>query len=148
MSLLSVLCINSILWKLRKQEHVYQKNSNWLKLLGMYVTLIKFYFIFLLWNFDFVTIIYRYTLGGFFLASYEDSPVGVFDEVMFFQSIDFLKQFSDKIYSKRFCDGLQLVVIAGLVWNRPTSCAYVLLFQLFICLFIYYCGFIFFYYFN
>ncbi|XP_050898041.1 protein NEOXANTHIN-DEFICIENT 1 isoform X2 [Lathyrus oleraceus] len=67
---------------------------------------------------------FGYTLGGFFLASYEDSPVGVFDEVMFFQSIDFLKQFSDKIYSKRFCDGLQLVVIAGLVWNRPTSCAW------------------------
>ncbi|KAH1218265.1 Protein NEOXANTHIN-DEFICIENT 1 [Glycine max] len=41
--------------------------------------------------------VYLYTLGGFFLASYEDSPVGVFDE---------------------------LVVIAGLVWNRPTSCAW------------------------
>ncbi|XP_057453420.1 protein NEOXANTHIN-DEFICIENT 1 isoform X2 [Lotus japonicus] len=40
---------------------------------------------------------FGYTLGGFFLASYEDSPVGVFDE---------------------------LVVIAGLVWNRPTSCAW------------------------
>ncbi|XP_057725830.1 protein NEOXANTHIN-DEFICIENT 1 isoform X2 [Arachis stenosperma] len=41
---------------------------------------------------------FGYTLGGFFLASYEDSPAGVFDE--------------------------QLVVIAGLVWNRPTSCAW------------------------
>ncbi|CAK8534906.1 unnamed protein product [Lathyrus sativus] len=40
---------------------------------------------------------FGYTVGGFFLASYEDSPVGVFDE---------------------------LVVIAGLVWNRPTSCAW------------------------
>lgn len=40
---------------------------------------------------------FGYTLGGFFLASYEDSPVGAFDE---------------------------LVVIAGLVWNRPTSCAW------------------------
>ncbi|KAK7244082.1 hypothetical protein RIF29_38900 [Crotalaria pallida] len=40
---------------------------------------------------------FGYTLGGFFLASYEDSPVGVFDE---------------------------LVVIAGLVWNHPTSCAW------------------------
>ncbi|XP_004488978.1 protein NEOXANTHIN-DEFICIENT 1 isoform X2 [Cicer arietinum] len=40
---------------------------------------------------------FGYTLGGFFLATYEDSPVGVFDE---------------------------LVVIAGLVWNRPTSCAW------------------------
>ncbi|KAF1866663.1 hypothetical protein Lal_00018047, partial [Lupinus albus] len=46
---------------------------------------------------------FGYTLGGFFLASYEDSPAGVFDE---------------------------LVVIAGLVWNRPTSCAYVLTFSL------------------
>ncbi|KAL8161737.1 hypothetical protein V2J09_013226 [Rumex salicifolius] len=40
---------------------------------------------------------FGYTLGGFFLASYEDSPAGVFDE---------------------------LVVIAGLVWNPPTSCAW------------------------
>ncbi|GLU06283.1 hypothetical protein SLE2022_233270 [Rubroshorea leprosula] len=40
---------------------------------------------------------FGYTLGGFFLAKYEDSPVGVFDE---------------------------LVVIAGLVWNPPTSCAW------------------------
>ncbi|GMY26627.1 protein NEOXANTHIN-DEFICIENT 1 isoform X2 [Fagus crenata] len=40
---------------------------------------------------------FGYTLGGFFLASYDDSPAGVFDE---------------------------LVVIAGLVWNPPTSCAW------------------------
>ncbi|XP_021907390.1 protein NEOXANTHIN-DEFICIENT 1 isoform X2 [Carica papaya] len=40
---------------------------------------------------------FGYTLGGFFLASYDDSPVGVFDE---------------------------LVVIAGIVWNPPTSCAW------------------------
>ncbi|PKI57860.1 protein NEOXANTHIN-DEFICIENT 1 isoform X1 [Punica granatum] len=40
---------------------------------------------------------FGYTLGGFFLASYEDSPAGVFDE---------------------------LVVIAGTVWNPPTSCAW------------------------
>ncbi|XP_078161670.1 protein NEOXANTHIN-DEFICIENT 1 isoform X2 [Carex rostrata] len=39
----------------------------------------------------------RYTLGGFFLAHYEDSPAGKFDE---------------------------LVVIAGIVWNPPTSCAW------------------------
>ncbi|XP_033131326.1 protein NEOXANTHIN-DEFICIENT 1 isoform X3 [Brassica rapa] len=38
-----------------------------------------------------------YTLGGFFLASYDDSPAGVFDE---------------------------LVMIAGIVWNPPTSCAW------------------------
>ncbi|XP_054806550.1 protein NEOXANTHIN-DEFICIENT 1 isoform X2 [Prosopis cineraria] len=41
--------------------------------------------------------LFGYTLGGFFLANYEDSPAGVFDE---------------------------LVVIAGIVWNRPTSCAW------------------------
>ncbi|KAM3289954.1 protein NEOXANTHIN-DEFICIENT 1 [Capsicum chacoense] len=40
---------------------------------------------------------FGYTLGGFFLASYDDSPAGIFDE---------------------------LVVIAGLVWNPPTSCAW------------------------
>ncbi|GAB2248120.1 hypothetical protein Droror1_Dr00008002 [Drosera rotundifolia] len=40
---------------------------------------------------------FGYTLGGFFLAKYNDSPVGAFDE---------------------------LVVIAGLVWNPPTSCAW------------------------
>lgn len=38
-----------------------------------------------------------YTLGGFYLARYSDSPVGAFDE---------------------------LVVISGLVWNVPTSCAW------------------------
>ncbi|CAI0463710.1 unnamed protein product [Linum tenue] len=40
---------------------------------------------------------FGYTLGGFFLANYEDSPAGSFDE---------------------------LVVIAGIVWNPPTSCAW------------------------
>ncbi|XP_028554408.1 protein NEOXANTHIN-DEFICIENT 1 isoform X6 [Dendrobium catenatum] len=39
---------------------------------------------------------FGYTLGGFFLARYDDSPVAKFDE---------------------------LVVIAGTVWNPPTSCA-------------------------
>ncbi|GAB4828532.1 hypothetical protein Ancab_018191 [Ancistrocladus abbreviatus] len=40
---------------------------------------------------------FGYTLGGFFLAGYDDSPAGIFDE---------------------------LVVIAGIVWNPPTSCAW------------------------
>ncbi|KAL7094084.1 hypothetical protein ACP275_11G079500 [Erythranthe tilingii] len=40
---------------------------------------------------------FGYTLGGFFLANYEESPAGKFDE---------------------------LVVIAGIVWNPPTSCAW------------------------
>lgn len=41
--------------------------------------------------------LFGYTLGGFYLARYSDSPVGAFDE---------------------------LVVISGLVWNFPTSCAW------------------------
>ncbi|XP_015691302.1 protein NEOXANTHIN-DEFICIENT 1 isoform X2 [Oryza brachyantha] len=40
---------------------------------------------------------FGYTLGGMFLARYDDSPAGKFDE---------------------------LVVIAGIVWNPPTSCAW------------------------
>ncbi|XP_026665961.1 protein NEOXANTHIN-DEFICIENT 1 isoform X2 [Phoenix dactylifera] len=40
---------------------------------------------------------FGYTLGGLFLAHYDDSPAGRFDE---------------------------LVVIAGIVWNPPTSCAW------------------------
>ncbi|ONK74753.1 uncharacterized protein A4U43_C03F9800 [Asparagus officinalis] len=40
---------------------------------------------------------FGYTLGGFFLAHYDDSPAAMFDE---------------------------LVVIAGIVWNPPTSCAW------------------------
>jgi hypothetical protein len=39
---------------------------------------------------------FGYTLGGMFLARYHDSPAGEFDE---------------------------LVVIAGIAWNPPTSCA-------------------------
>ncbi|XP_065023146.1 protein NEOXANTHIN-DEFICIENT 1 isoform X2 [Musa acuminata AAA Group] len=44
-----------------------------------------------------VTYVTRYTLGGLFLAHYEDSPAGEFNE---------------------------LVVIPGIVWNPPTSCAW------------------------
>eukprot|EP00873_Tetraselmis_striata_P014093 jgi/Tetstr1/434357/TSEL_023461.t1 len=40
---------------------------------------------------------FGYTLGGFYLARYKDSPVGSFDE---------------------------LVAMGGLVWNPPTSCAW------------------------
>lgn len=40
---------------------------------------------------------FGYTLGGLFLASYDSSPAGQFDEA---------------------------VVIAGIVWNAPTSCAW------------------------
>jgi hypothetical protein len=44
-----------------------------------------------------VDTLHRHTLGGFYLARYEDSPVGAFEE---------------------------LVILAGLVWNPPTSCAW------------------------
>lgn len=50
--------------------------------------IVKVYF----WNLWFLSLILtnRYTLGGFFLASYEDSPVGVFDEVLFYFSSFFI----------------------------------------------------------
>lgn len=32
----------------------------------------------------------RYTLGGFFLANYDDSPAGIFDEVLYFNFNCFL----------------------------------------------------------
>lgn len=41
--------------------------------------------------------LFGYTVGGFFLARYDDSPAGAFDE---------------------------LVVMAGLTWNAPSSCAW------------------------
>ena len=34
-------------------------------------------------NTSWYDVFYRYTLGGFFLANYEDSPAGIFDEVVF-----------------------------------------------------------------
>ena len=41
--------------------------------------------------------LFGYTLGGVYLARYEDSPAGTFDE---------------------------MVALGGLVWNAPTSCAW------------------------
>jgi hypothetical protein len=41
--------------------------------------------------------LFGYTLGGIYLARYEDSPAGTFDE---------------------------MVALGGLVWNAPTSCAW------------------------
>jgi hypothetical protein len=73
--------------------------------------------------------------------------VGAFDEVLFIYifTFNFLfptillwytwKYFLRSLFNLfikfckltlEICDGLQLVVIAGLVWNRPTSCAYVI----------------------
>ncbi|KAJ4850110.1 hypothetical protein Tsubulata_004535 [Turnera subulata] len=64
---------------------------------------------------------FGYTLGGFFLARYEDSPVGMFDEVYIQYSL-----FSVGCSCSRFVYifHLLLVVIAGTVWNPPTSCAW------------------------
>jgi hypothetical protein len=64
---------------------------------------------------------FGYTLGGMFLARYHDSPAGQFDEVVPSPPSPispFLCSFSDELHS-----ALQLVVIAGIVWNPPTSCA-------------------------
>lgn len=57
----------------------------------------------------------RYTLGGLYLARYDDSPAGAFDEVRkpLHLSLCLLTRAS-----------LQLVALAGLVWNPPTSCAW------------------------
>lgn len=52
-----------------------------------------------------------YTLGGFYLARYSDSPAGVFDEVSPSQI-------------QKITRLVQLVVMSGLVWNAPTSCAW------------------------
>lgn len=41
----------------------------------------EFHFFHLI-NTNWYYVMYRYTLGGFFLANYEDSPAGIFDEVL------------------------------------------------------------------
>lgn len=56
--------------------------------------------------------LFGYTLGGFYLARYTDSPVGAFDEVR--------KHLH--AHTHRSC--VQLVAIAGIVWNWPTSSAW------------------------
>uniref|UniRef100_A0A0E0EZJ3 Uncharacterized protein n=1 Tax=Oryza meridionalis TaxID=40149 RepID=A0A0E0EZJ3_9ORYZ len=57
---------------------------------------------------------FGYTLGGMFLARYDDSPAGKFDEV----SSRLAFSFSGDLFLSH-----SLVVIAGIVWNPPTSCA-------------------------
>ncbi|XP_040374032.1 protein NEOXANTHIN-DEFICIENT 1 isoform X3 [Rosa chinensis] len=96
-------CINSIWSRQRLFEHASLKSSDWLKHLGKNTNIVLCgslsLFLFWFWEFDHQKIfaVCRYTLGGFFLANYDDSPAGVFDE---------------------------LVVIAGLIWSPPTSCAW------------------------
>ncbi|XP_048618390.1 protein NEOXANTHIN-DEFICIENT 1-like isoform X2 [Brassica napus] len=75
---------------------------------------------------------FGYTLGGFFLASYDDSPAGVFDEVsscLSFTTSYLLKLYHPTTFFNRlslllFVFVSQLVMIAGIVWNPPTSCAW------------------------
>ena len=70
----------------------------------------------------------RYTLGGFYLARYADSPVGQFDEVCQANTAC-----NDICIHGAWCNDnsilpsmqcAQLVALAGLVWNAPTSCAW------------------------
>lgn len=84
-----------------------------------------------------------YTLGGFFLANYDESPAGVFDEVGTYISFGSVFDFAIivkvmQLVTNRTCPfifSIQLVVIAGLVWSPPTSCAYVWLNFLLFCLY-------------
>ena len=63
----------------------------------------------------------RYTLGGVFLARYSDSPVGAFDEVRAWPALASSRQALQRL--TRACR-TQLVALAGLVWQFPTSCAW------------------------
>jgi hypothetical protein len=69
----------------------------------------------------------RYTLGGFYLARYTDSPVGAFDEVGAAAVCHCCHQ-QRCCMSRSHCDACfvwkQLVAVAGLVWNFPGSCAW------------------------
>ena len=73
-----------------------------------------------------------HTLGGFYLARYTDSPVGAFDEVRERGtetiSVPSFTRSSPSIPSPPSHPHLiphpQLVAMAGLVWNAPTSCAW------------------------
>ena len=66
----------------------------------------------------------RYTLGGVFLARYSDSPVGAFDEVSTAPVL--VNQLSAQALARPEygLDSLQLVALAGLVWQFPSSCAW------------------------
>ncbi|KAM3408850.1 hypothetical protein ACQJBY_001726 [Aegilops geniculata] len=65
---------------------------------------------------------FGYTLGGMFLARYHDSPAGQFDEVIVVIFIPSLLPRFPVRFLTSFAS--QLVVIAGIVWNPPTSCAW------------------------
>jgi hypothetical protein len=59
-----------------------------------------------------------YTLGGVYLARYDASPAGAFDEVGSRCSR------CGRARLTRVFRQTQLVVLAGLVWNPPGSCAW------------------------
>ena len=81
-------------------------------------------------------IAYRYTLGGFYLARYSDSPVGAFEEVglLYFtaevrahsaaRGKSLLRSFCSCQAALKCCAHVQLVALAGIVWNPPLSCAW------------------------
>lgn len=69
----------------------------------------------------------RYTLGGFYLARYSDSPVGAFDEVCGAAArpdCHRSRYLAVAIHSEACSSWMQLVAVAGLVWNFPGSCAW------------------------
>jgi hypothetical protein len=68
----------------------------------------------------------RYTLGGFYLARYSDSPVGAFDEVCGAAARIRLpqQQYWPLQGGLKHSLRVQLVAVAGLVWNFPGSCAW------------------------
>ena len=81
-------------------------------------------------------IAYRYTLGGFYLARYSDSPAGAFEEVGLLVSVaDVHAQSAARAQvfqgpsanakpALKCCAHVQLVALAGIVWNPPLSCAW------------------------
>lgn len=70
---------------------------------------------------------HSYTLGGFYLARYDDSPVGAFDEVREREKKAHVFPaclFFFLLFLTLLPPSFQLVAMAGLVWNAPTSCAW------------------------
>lgn len=77
----------------------------------------------------FLSALRRYTLGGMYLARYDDSPVGAFDEVRWSRSV-FSRPWGRCFLNVATINALgplrspQMVALGGLVWNPPTSCAW------------------------
>ncbi|XP_028076972.1 protein NEOXANTHIN-DEFICIENT 1 isoform X4 [Camellia sinensis] len=69
---------------------------------------------------------FGYTLGGFFLASYDDSPVGIFDEAVGLpsQAARFSKQRITAIprQSESKANGFLGMIGVGTAFNKPMNC--------------------------